>query len=944
MLILGTLRPQHKVRFKKRPSLCASLHLFVLLSIALLSGQTVFAGDLDNNVLLLSSGNAGQFSVTSHTRFYDPGLQNPNLENVVQLPDTHWSTLDQRSASMVLHPRHAIWYRIAIRNDGSETQTLILRDSNPLTDTMSSYLCLQPNNAHACKKNSSLPYNKNLQTLSLAPEQSATLLIEAAGFHSFFFSLSLQTPSAFTSQQYRQRIYFSLLDGILCGLALYSLLIAIHTKQKAYFAYYIFGSSLTATFFIHQDFFRTFIGIFPNTWLTNLSVIMPLLDGAALAFFIGYYLYVDNIAKPALLALRLYISAVIVVGVGFLLQVPTILLVPIYVVTTLLALSYFFFLCLIERHQPRLGIGLLCIGTMLPFFNFLTTLLASLGVIHIAENFLVMVQSIEAASTSLFASAILLSIKHLQENNEVQARIAAKASITGDVHNQLLSHLNHELRTPLNGILGAAEILMHKSHHPKDRRVFRMIYHTALPLKHLIEDMVNIKSITKNQKALQNTRFDLHNLLQECMDIFLLTAHEKKIRLYFQINNNVTSDITADTNRLRQILINLIGNACKFTNGGIVGLHVSQEAGSTTNEHLYHFEVIDSGQGINEADEKKLFEIFETGHSGINPKGTGVGLSIVRELSHMMGGSCGYRKNAAAGSTFWFSVKVTTHHNILRKTHGAFAGLNILLADKDTDLMDSIYEKISDAVNTLIAANSEQQIISALEEIDGHSKYTGEKSIDIALIHNALAEEHIINAILSAGIPLLVYEDYDEITSNAKAIESKKGYEVITRKPSVETFSLNIAEAIIRKDNVIHKYSEKMDVRHKTILIAEDIPTNLLIIEEIIKSIGLSSVTCCNGKQALETFIHYHQTESAFSTIIMDCEMPVMDGFESTEKIRLYEKTHQLKPSLIIALSAHAEPEYRLRSKQSGMDLYLTKPVSADILIQHIENHRRSLV
>lgn len=940
MLTSKAEHPPHKVFLKKMPSIHTWLRLLVLLGSALLSCQKVFAG----NVLLLSSGNEGKLSLAPHTTFYDPGLQNPDLADVVQIPNTYWKTLDQQLASMALHPRHAIWYRASIKNDSSETQTLILRDSSPLTDTMSSYLCLEPNNAHACKKNSQRSYSKNLQTLSLAPKQSAILLIESKGFHSFVFSLSLQTPSAFTSQQYSERIYFGLLDGILCGLALYSLLIALRTRQKVYFAYYVYGSLLTASFFIHQDFFYAFFGALQNKCLTNLSVIMPMLSGASLAYFIGYHIFSEKIYKKPMLYIKVYISIICLVAIAFLLEIPTIFLIPIYGITTLLALSYFFYLCLSEsRHHP-LSITLFSLGILLPFSNFIFAILAVIGFTQAPENTLIVTQSMEAASALLFACVILLSIKRLQEDNEVQARIAAKASITGDVHNQLLSHLNHELRTPLNGILGAAEILMHKSHLPKDRRVFSMIYHTALPLKHLIEDMVNIKSITKNQKALQNTRFDLHSLLQECIDIFLLTAHDKKIRLYFQMDNNVTSDITADTNRLRQILINLIGNACKFTNNGTVGLRVSQAAGSTASESLYHFEVIDSGQGINEADEKKLFEIFEAGHSDTNYQGTGVGLSIVRELSQMMGGSCGYRKNTAIGSTFWFNVKVTTHHNTLRKTHGAFEGLNILLADKDKNLVDSIREKISDAANTMIIALSEQEIINALAETEGNQKYTGEKLLDIALIHNTLATDHIINAILSADIPLLVYEDYDEITNHTKAIESKKGYEVITRKPSVETFSLNIAEAIIRKDRIIHKYSEKMEAHHNTILIAEDIPTNQIIIEEIIKSIGLSPVTCCNGKQAFETFVQYHQNQSAFSTIIMDCEMPVMDGFESTEKIRLYEKTHQLKPSLIIALSAHAEPEYRLRSKQSGMNLYLTKPVSTDTLIQHIENHRRSLV
>ncbi len=358
------------------------LRLLVLLGSALLSCQKVFAG----NVLLLSSGNEGKLSLAPHTTFYDPGLQNPDLADVVQIPNTYWKTLDQQLASMALHPRHAIWYRASIKNDSSETQTLILRDSSPLTDTMSSYLCLEPNNAHACKKNSQRSYSKNLQTLSLAPKQSAILLIESKGFHSFVFSLSLQTPSAFTSQQYSERIYFGLLDGILCGLALYSLLIALRTRQKVYFAYYVYGSLLTASFFIHQDFFYAFFGALQNKCLTNLSVIMPMLSGASLAYFIGYHIFSEKIYKKPMLYIKVYISIICLVAIAFLLEIPTIFLIPIYGITTLLALSYFFYLCLSEsRHHP-LSITLFSLGILLPFSNFWS----SLPVIFIAAAVLLL--------------------------------------------------------------------------------------------------------------------------------------------------------------------------------------------------------------------------------------------------------------------------------------------------------------------------------------------------------------------------------------------------------------------------------------------------------------------------------------------------------------------------------------------------------------------------
>ncbi len=896
------------------------------------------------DTLLLSSGINGSFPLQAHVTYYDPGIQQPDLADVIQIPISHWQTLEQKPAGMLLHPRHALWYRLQIKNDTHDAQRLFLHDSNPLTDNMIASICLQPDNAHSCNQANKHQYNKNLQTFTLNQDQSVTLLIQTTGFHSNFFTLSLLNPTAFTWQQYRQRIYYGLLDGILCGLAFYSLILAIKIRQKAYFAYYIFGSCLSGTFFIHQDFFHTFFGHTPNTWLTNLSIIMPLIDGGSLAYFLGHYLYPDKIPKSVSLFLKVYLSVIVGIIIAFLCDAPTIFIAPLYGIFSIFGIPYFIYLFFKQNNQSHLGITLLCIGLSLPFFNCITTLLAATGVIAAADNFIAVMQTIETISASLFAVAILISVKHIQVEGEKQERLATEAGITSTVHSNLLSHLNHELRTPLNGILGAAEILMHKSHLPKDRRVFSMIYHTALPLKHLIEDMVNVKSIKKNQKELQNTRFDLHNLLQECMDIFLLMAHDRKIRLYFQIDNNVTSDITADANRLRQMLINLIGNACKFTSDGVVGLHVRRESSLSAHEHIYCFEVIDSGQGINDDDEKRLFQIFESGHVESNPKGTGVGLSIVRELSHLMGGNCGYKKNVEIGSTFWFSIAVTTHHNISRKAHGAYDRLKIILADPNANIVNSLAQKVAGAAKSVTTAHTPQQVAYAIQEATQEAQDTGIKPADLVVLHTQFVTENVLHAILAMNIPLIVYEDYDEISGNERNLGAKNDYETIVRKPSIETFSLNIAEAIIKKDNISHIKHSKLPERYNTILVAEDIPTNQLIIEEILKSINLKPVTCDNGKKTFEMYCQHYQQGKPFPIIIMDCEMPIMDGFEATEKIRAYEGDNEIPASLIIALSAHAEPEYRLRSKRSGMNLYLTKPVSADTLIQHIENHRRSLV
>jgi CheY-like chemotaxis protein len=514
-------------------------------------------------------------------------------------------------------------------------------------------------------------------------------------------------------------------------------------------------------------------------------------------------------------------------------------------------------------------------------------------------------------------------VKHLENEHRRQSESAVEANIISEAHNRLLAHLNHELRTPLNGIIGAAEILVHKSH-PRDRHIFSMICHTALPLKHLIDEMVNIKSVTENRKDLQNIRFDLQSLLQECMDVFLPIANEKNIRLFFTVEHDIANDVTGDPNRLRQILLNLIGNACKFTADGEVGLHVQKQSTLSGGKCLYRFEVTDSGMGISKADEQKLFRVFETGNSVSNPKGTGLGLSIVRELSELLGGSCGYDNNETAGSKFWFSAALEPHQKIYRKTHKAFENLTILIADESPSICKKISYQIAGTAKKIITANSSKEIQLALES----------ENFDAAIIHNKILNTELEKQIPSSKTFFITYTDQNELLSS-KTTSHINHEESIIRKTSTEAFSLQIAECIIKKSNILYKNLSEINKKiSRKILAADDILSNQNIIRELITSLNFTPIICSNGKQAFELYLKHIQDDSPFDAIIMDCEMPIQDGFETTMNIRRYEKEHGIKPTPIIALTAHTESAYRQRSEEAGMSAYLTKPVTAERILQ----------
>lgn len=899
-------------------------------------------------VLTVSQTANPQLDLAQYTSIYNPGQQKLTIANLTELHNSHWKKIADISPLALLEPRHSIWYRITLFNDSREEKTVVLRDRSVVIDTLSAYLCQQPDNASLCRATEAWAHHRNATRFLLAPQQTTTLYINTYGFHSAFFTLSLLPPATYAVQQHQDKLFISILDGMLLGMTLYMLTLGIKTRQRYHYAFYLYGTAMLFQFFIQQSFWYSIIGTMPGHWLSKMVIAAPLLTNACQAFFIQAYADVQKKHKHLHAYLNFLIAFNLVMAAAFLLNAPTIILLPVFILACACTTPILIYLCVVVRRQPHVNMPLLALGIFLPILSGNLFLMELLGEIKPLYRHLEVMESIDIAQLTIFAAALLSSIRQLQTEHEEQTIAASEADIVSQAHNRLLAHLNHELRTPLNGILGAAEILVQKAH-PKDRYIFSMIHHTALPLKHLIDDMINVNSITDNQNVLQEVRFDLHSLLQECMDVFLPTAHNKQIRLFFHIDHEVTTDITTDANRLRQILLNLIGNACKFTHHGDVGVHVRQESSVNNHEHIYYFEVIDSGQGISQADEQRLFGIFETGGTtSENPKGVGLGLSIVRDLSKMLGGHCGYQKNATAGSTFWFSIKAIAHQKIARTTHKALENLTILLADESRALCEHLAKQVAGSTK-VIAAHTTQQLDAFLDTIETDD---AAKLPALALLHNHLATDEIVKPLMAAGIFVITYTDQSDAITPA---QHANGASVsLIRKSSIDAFILQVADIIIKKSTILQRSlsaeqrGDELSLNTLSmplkILAAEDTPTSQLIIEEMIIALHHQVVLCHNGKHAYETFVRHHHQHQPFDVIIMDCEMPLQDGFETTSQIRQYEAAHRVRRVPIIALSAHTETTYRQRSELAGMDAYLTKPITTAVLQQCLADIRRKSI
>lgn len=872
-------------------------------------------------VLKLTDETRENIPLKNFLEFYDPGLQNPDIDTIRQLANQQWHKASDMSPALIFSLRHTIWFRMTINNQNQNPEKLVINNGNPLSDSMSVYVCNTV--SKLCETKIHDLKNPVTHFIKVNPGSENNVYIEVSGFHSAFPAISLQNQDYFNKNLYSRKLYSGILNGIIIGLTLYILLLAIKTGQPVYYAYCLLGLFNIITIFLHKNLFTSRLEFINGEMKTNLSMVMPAFVTISLVQFIR--LFIETAKNHTLIdkILIIYITFTMFIVALFLSGAPMAIILPPFIISSSVVTIVAFYLCVTSKQHLPSSMAMLAIGISMPATSGVLTLAVSLGALSADIAYMDTMQVFDAIEMMMLSLAMLSSLQHLENEHRRQAESALEANIISEAHNRLLAHLNHELRTPLNGILGAAEILVQKSH-PRDRHIFSMICHTALPLKHLIDEMVNIRSVTENRKYLQNVRFDLQSLLQECMDVFLPVASSKNIRLFFRVEHDIANDVTGDPNRLRQILLNLIGNACKFTTNGEVGLHVKKQSSLPEKKCLYYFEVTDSGMGISKADEQRLFGIFETANSTINPKGTGLGLSIVRELSELLGGSCGYENNETVGSKFWFSAVLEPHQQVSRKTHKAFEGLSIIIADESQLICEQLTKQISCTAKSVATTNT----------IEGLQKAIESDSYDVAVIHQTLINEDFINQNLSKNTFLVFYGDNSESLQKSR-VPLKNQEESIIRKTSTEAFSLQIVDAIIKRSNIFHKQAEEKITRPPIkILAAEDIPSNQHIIRELIESLNFLPTICSNGKQALDLYIKHQKAESPFTAIIMDCEMPIQDGFETTEKIRNYEKEHQLPPVTIIALTAHTEAAYRRRSEESGMDAYLTKPVTAERILQ----------
>jgi signal transduction histidine kinase/CheY-like chemotaxis protein/HPt (histidine-containing phosphotransfer) domain-containing protein len=540
-------------------------------------------------------------------------------------------------------------------------------------------------------------------------------------------------------------------------------------------------------------------------------------------------------------------------------------------------------------------------------------------------------------------SELALANRELKDEVTQRRKVEGELAVARDAalesaraKSEFLANISHEIRTPLNGVIGMTGLLARTELSPEQRDFARTIESCGETLLALVNDVLDLSKIEAGKLVLEETDFDLRETVESALEPLLARARDKKVELASLVYQDVATAVRGDGRRLRQVITNLVGNGVKFTERGEVVVRVTRESDEPTRQ-VVKISVVDTGIGIPHEAQSRLFQAFSQADGSTTRKygGTGLGLVISKQIVEAMGGEIGMQSEPGRGSTFWCTVPLEKRAPVASRP-AELAGVPVLIVDDNETNRTILHHQLNAwGMKDDSAADAEEALLRL------RRRAASGKPFQIAVLDmqmpgmDGLGLARVIRADAAlAGLRLVMLSSIGQHLD--PVLLSELGIAACLMKPVKQSPLFDcLSDVMAGRTAPGERRGSASSLRrpsemHGRILVAEDNPINREVATAMLDELGYDWDVAGTGAEALQSL-----SRRDYSAVLMDCQMPELDGYEAARELRRREGQGRRTP--VIAMTAHALAGDRERCLEAGMDDYLTKPLYLDQLRQRLE-------